>query len=181
MITRNYYEELLDIKELPQPGKLLDLGAGNGRFAIPFDKAGWKSVLVDTNAERLAQATYTLTGDFEIHKTDLVKFLNDDVHLYDIIIANNVLPFLGKGYKDVLKEIKLHLRKGGVFIGVFFGEKDAWKKDGDNTEYFHDRQEALDDLKGFDLINFQEIEAKLALINGNVKQWHRFEFIAKKL
>ncbi|MDQ3014965.1 MAG: class I SAM-dependent methyltransferase [bacterium] len=182
MITRNFYKEIQDINELPEKGKVLDLGCGNGRFSLPFSEAGFTCVLIDNREDMLNRARFDVQKNAEYHLQDLNTFLQASTEQYEIIIANNVLPFLSKkDSDDALKYIYDHLKPNGIFIGVLFGDRDPWNRDGRNTEVFHSRAEALDVLSKYKILDFREIDALLGLLVGGVKQWHRFEFIAKKL
>lgn len=181
MITRDYYKELQDIDELPLKGSVLDLGCGDGRFSRPFNEAGFNCVLVDSDSVMLSHAVFSLKKNNESHKKDLNEFLENCNQKFDVVIANNILPFLGgEDFKKAMVGISKVLKKGGIFIGVFFGERDEWNNSHNKKIYFHSREQSLKELSKYELVNFQEIDAKLGLLIGGSKLWHRFEFIAKK-
>jgi len=172
---RNFYIELDKIHEMPVGNGVLDLGCGVGAVSSPFAENGWNVVAVDLKKERLSKINFNA----EIHCENLNTFLERDKRQFPIIIASYVLPFLGKEYKKALEMIYSKLPAGGIFIGTFFGERDAWAKD--TPHYFHNREQALADLSKYKILNFQEIDAILPCYNGELKNWHIFEFIVKKI
>lgn len=174
MITRNYYKEIKDINELPPKGWLLDIGCGNGRFSEPFHKEGFDCVLVDSEEK--------YSSNFgKRFKADLNMFMFGSMdEQFEIVIANNVLFHLkSKDFKVALDNIYRVLKKGGVFIGTFVGCRDEWAQ-GKDAVIAQTRKEANNLLKQYEILNFQEIDAKLGLLTGGLKKWHRFEFTVKK-
>jgi len=176
-MRRSYYKELQDMKELADKGIILDLGCRDARDSISFNEAGWKNVIVDKDCVALSQAVVNLKKGCESHCEDLNKFLETDDRSFDIVIANYVLPFL-PDYKKSLKRIYSKLKEGGIFIGCFFGDRDAWKDSSKLT--FHNKEQALKDLSAYKILDFQEIEESRRLYSGELKDWHIFEFIVKK-
>lgn len=67
----------------------------------------------------------------------------------------------------------------GYFVGNFFGINDSWAKVKENM-VFLSKEQILDLLKDFEIIDFQEnlYDGKTAL--GKIKHWHIYDVIAKK-
>lgn len=97
---------------LTQKMKILDMGGGSGRFAIPLHKAGHDVTVMDRDDEaieilrqRCPDINY-LQGDFE--KIEIY-------HKYDIIIYIEVLGYM-KNLQNVFQKVHSLLYDNGIFI-----------------------------------------------------------------
>ncbi|MBI4170299.1 MAG: class I SAM-dependent methyltransferase [Candidatus Aenigmarchaeota archaeon] len=132
-VSKNYYEnhirrfcdEILEyfiFHFIPKPHKrLLDLGGGAGRFAIPLAKDGYNVTLLDISsgmlrsAERVALKHNVKLNCVKGSVTDLRYFESKS---FDIIVSvNSVLDYCDN-YRKALTEIFKILKSGGTFVGT---------------------------------------------------------------
>lgn len=111
-LTKNIFE--IDFVLRHARGRVLDAGAGTGRFSIPLQQAGHDVVAFDVSAQMLAVARR--------HATDLLPALQGDLlHLpfaddsFDSITSITVIEHLPQ-YKAALTELLRVLRPGGTIV-----------------------------------------------------------------
>lgn len=92
---------------------------------------------------------------------------------YDVIHARYVLHLLKPGIFDVIKS---SLKDGGVFVGNVFAE-DSTFPEGAKT---FTAIEIMDLLKPLNLVSISDTVSQHADMSGVVRDWHIYEFIAKK-
>jgi len=98
----------------------------------------------------------------------------------DLVNAQYALPFNPpETFGNVLRAINNSLRKGGIFTGQFFGDRDEWNVAGTQMT-FHTRDQAIEALSPFKTIDLQEIDRDRSAASGSMKHWHLFEFIVAK-
>ncbi|MDM7916063.1 MAG: class I SAM-dependent methyltransferase [Candidatus Eisenbacteria bacterium] len=116
--------------EIPCSGRLLDLGCGEGRDTVFLAKQGFSVEGVDASPTAV-ERTITAIRAAEVQAEVLHA---DAAHLpwqgqYDVVLANQVLPFLGEDALRVLEEIRQHTRPGGWnAIGMFTREEVDWRR-----------------------------------------------------
>lgn len=99
----------------------------------------------------------------------------------DLIVANNSLPFCNKdSFNTMWNEIKKNIVKNGYFVGNFFGLNDSWK-DLKKQMTFLGKEQILSLFDDFEIISLKENESDEKTGLGEMKHWHRFFVIAKKL
>ncbi|HUG39708.1 MAG TPA: class I SAM-dependent methyltransferase [Longimicrobiales bacterium] len=120
--------ELLD--RLPRGARVLDLGAGDGRNAIPLARAGHRVTAVDRSRWALAAlrraairaGCATRTDQplgMEIVEADLATFCPLDD--YDLVIAHGVLHLLSPTEcTGLLERVRRHTRPGGWHVIAVF-------------------------------------------------------------
>ena len=158
----------------------LDLGAGTlveSKFLL--DSGFNKVVAVDNSQEIRDFAKSINDSRLEIKITSF-----QDLELvpgtYDLITAQYALPFYGKeGFGEFIGKLISSLKKDGVFVGQFFGDRDAWN-DGTKDMAFQTKDEAITLLKNLNIIEFAEEEKDGIVASGESKHWHVFHFIAIK-
>jgi SAM-dependent methyltransferase len=96
------------------PGRLLDVGCGNGMRMLQFQRAGWivEGQEVDPEAAKIAReitAASVYSGPLES--------LNLPDNSYDVITMNHVLEHVHRPV-DLLKECGRILRPGGIMVAV---------------------------------------------------------------
>ena len=65
-------------------------------------------------------------------------------------------------------------------MGNFFGEKDSWSKIKPQMTFLPKNQ-VMELFKDFEIIRFKEIEKDELTGLGEMKHWHIYEVIAKKV
>lgn len=164
-----------------QTGYALDLGSGGGRDTRYLSAKGFKVTAVDADP---AAKNYIQKQILEDNVSFVCSKFEDLVlpsESYDLINAQFTLPFVGQEkFNEVFTKVKKSLKKGGYFVGVFFGDMDEWNVPG-SSYAFQTEQEARDLLADLDIIRFDsEDEPNATLAGGKSKHWHRFYVIARK-
>lgn len=155
----------------------IDLGCGVGNETIYLVKNNIQVLAIDANLKE----DYILSRLNEKEKSllTLQKIRYEKVILpnTDLIIANFSIPFCNPKHFDVLwQKIKEAINQNGYFLGQIFGNRDSWNKSKSMT--FKTKEEAINLLKGFDIILFEEKEFDED--NKRNKHWHYFNIIIKK-
>jgi len=103
--------------QLPEDGRVLDIGCGTGRYCAALDATGRRALGIDldpgmiTEAERLHPA-----GDFRIMGMEDIRLLPEG-SFRGIFCIGNVLPHLpAAGLADFLAVVVRLLEPGGVWI-----------------------------------------------------------------
>ena len=97
-----------------------------------------------------------------------------------LIIANFSLPFAKIEYFYLVwNKIKNAILKDGYFVGNFLGEKDSWSNKRKNMVFLSE-DEVKSLFKGFEMVEFKEIEKDAKSSTGKKKHWHIYDVIAKK-
>lgn len=166
------------VSHIKQPGKALDIGAGALRDTRYLLEQGFEVTAVDKdettqevskelNNEKLSAITTNLT-EWEFPQ-----------EVFDLVIAINVLPFIGKdSFSDVFDNVKKSLKPGGVLCFTLFGNKDDWVTN-ENMSFF-DKEEVEQLISDMKIISFGEEEKDGKTIRGDSKHWHIFRIIAQK-
>ena len=66
-----------------------------------------------------------------------------------------------------------------ILLEIFSGKEDEWSNDKEKT--FVDEIELKRIFKDFEIIHFNEKKYKKSTVKGNLKHWHIYEIIAKKI
>lgn len=93
---------------------ILDLGCGTGLCAIPFKSHAHTLSGVDLSENMLAMARQKNIYN-QLIKSDLTTFLTDKTAAYDLILAGDVLVYIGE-LESILQLIQLALREKGLFV-----------------------------------------------------------------
>src|SRR3989344_4888841 len=165
-------EKFTKLNLLSPPGEVLDLGCGAGDDAIVLAEMGFNVVAVDKNTEEISKRKGNLP--ISIVTSDIRDF-NIENEKYNIIIANNVLPFLGSkdDVYETIKAITGGLLSGGIMYITLFGPKDAWAKE-DKNMTFIEYDEAISFLGSLGLTPIHRLteEGLGPLMKGEIKYWH---------
>lgn len=100
------------------PGRLLELGVGTGRLALPLAAAGWDVTGVDVSAPMLARlAAADPTGTVTTIVGDMVDDLPDDEFDVVLVAYNTLFNLTGEGDQQrCFAEVATRLRPGGCFV-----------------------------------------------------------------
>lgn len=158
-------------------GLVLDVGCGKGQRALEFAKKGNKVIAVDKDEKAILDLSDAHENLTALHFD--IKEMTIDRDKYDLILANNLLPFLGDKdtVRTVLTRLWYGLKKGGFLEFTLFGKDDAWV--GKPGMYFY---ESADEVNQFpEHIYWQSEEKGYApTMKGDTKFWHIFRFIVRK-
>lgn len=196
---KRYYEETLrqssnefvvrcidsiDIED----GNAIDLGCGVGRDVSYLLSKGYHVCAVDS--EKLAES-YVCNRNSDISNfMSNLCFINkkmEDIELgietEDVIVAYNSLPFCEKNrFEDVWKKITCSLRKGGYFIGNFWGkEHQFYKMMNGVRKSFFSTEEIYDLFKfEFEILIFEDVPVCIhRTVHGDI-YWKECLVFAKK-
>ena len=92
----------------------LDLGCGTGLSGIVLRELSGYLTGVDISAKMLAQAKNKGIYD-ELIEAEIIAFLQQNTHAYDLIVAADVLPYLGE-LKSLFTGVHTCLNQGGLFV-----------------------------------------------------------------
>jgi len=111
------------IRALPRNARILDVGGGTGRFAIPLLERGFNVTLIDASPLAVEKALEN------IRKRGLLKqanIIHHDIldplpfkHSFDAAFCIEVLEYMPKHIRKALENVVNYLKPGGrIFIGV---------------------------------------------------------------
>ena len=168
-------------------GKVLDLGCGAGVDALFFLSKGWDVLAVDAHTDYLNVIKEEMPIELQ-QRLEVCRMSFEKLHIIqpqDCIIANFSLPFCKPQYFDTMwDEIVRGLKPGGVFSGVFFGNRDDWAKSMQEERTFHTSFEVKELMTDFEVIHMQEEEWDGACCGEGgqplPKHWHIFRVVARK-
>lgn len=99
----NPYPELIDFfTSLPNKGKVLDLGCGQGRNAIPLARLGFQVTGIDTSKVGISQMNQIAKNE-NLELTGVISDIYEiaEFNQYDFVLLDSMFHFLKK---DRLKE-----------------------------------------------------------------------------
>lgn len=178
LLAQNFFHQ-----ENKRSGIAADLGAGTGRDTLFLLKQGWNVLALDGEQQSIdiilnrADASYLKSLDakeMSFSNMMLPKGL-------DLINASYSLPFCkSQDFPQCWKTIVDQLAIGGRFSGHFFGEKqDTW---GMPDLTIHSYGEVIQLFKNQFIIEYLHIEDRVKpAANGEMKQWHVYHVVAKKI
>ena len=118
--------------------------------------------------QRSAQERLTIET---IHLPDLTA-----IPAADLVYAGYSLPYIHPDdFARVWGLIRSSLRPGAWFAGNFFGDRDSWADDPDETSLSEEAARAL--FEGMEIVSFNE-EDEDGQADSGPKQWHVFNVIA---
>ena len=167
------------VQHVIQRGSALDIGAGALNESKYLLQNNFEVVTaVDSSPSSLELAKNVNDNRFTFSNTSIEDFEFHPESL-DLINAQLSLPLLSKeNFRKVWGEIFSSLKKGGIFSGQLFGERDQWGND--QTMNFHTKDEVTELISGFEVIQNEELEKDENTAAGNMKHWHIFNLILKK-
>jgi len=165
---------------LPRKERALELGSGAGRDTVYLLEQGMHVTAVDKDPHAIA-----ILAQLPQQNLRLVQSLFEDLKLepetYDLASAQFALPFVPKEkFAEVFVRVKDAISPGGIFVGQLFGIHDQWNTPG-STMTFLTREQALELLRGLEIIEFDEEDVDGHVANGSPKHWHVFHVLARKL
>jgi len=158
----------------------VDLGCGDGRDTVLLLERGWRVLAIDAQTEAIHRLKQRLPDRSDTLQTRVCPFekvlLPSNVQL---INASFSLPFCHPdAFLDLWQKIIHALVDQGWFCGQLFGDRDGWA--GYTEVLSYSRQEVVDLLTPFDVIELEEAEHSGLTAMGDIKNWHLFHIIARK-
>lgn len=162
-------------------GEALDLGAGTLVESAFLLQEGFSHVTaVDSSPQSIEFAKHLDPEKFTLKTESFADFILTP-NTYDLIDAQFALPFHGpENFESFIKNIIDSLKHGGIFVGQFFGVRDEWNVPGKKMA-FQTKEEVTDLLSNLETIEFIEEEKDGQTAAGNMKHWHVFNFIVRKI
>src|SRR5258706_314126 len=157
----------------------LELGSGAGRDTAYLLEQGLHVTAVDKDPPAIGTLAELLH-----HNPRLVQAAFEDFKFepgaYDLVSAQFALPFSPKEkFSEVFSRVKDSLRPGGIFVGQLFGIHDEWNTQG-RPMTFLTREQAIELLRGLEILEFDEENVDSHVADGTPKHWHVFILIAQK-
>lgn len=162
-------------------GDAIDLGCGAGNDTIYLIKNNWNVLAIDGTNSEMKIRNKLLDTEQKKLVFQVQKFENLKLQKSDLIIANNSLPFCNREYFDKMwQEITSNIKSNGFFIGNFWGLNDEWNVKNDRRTFLS-RESVIELFKDFEILEIIEVEKDRPTALGNMKHWHMFEIVAKKI
>lgn len=169
------------IEECENKDLALDLGPGAFNDTKFLLKSGFKKIIAVDIANEGLEFVKTLKSEkFEFVNSTFDKFSFEN-YKFDLINAQFSLPFNPPDtFSKMFEKLKSSLNTDGIFCGQFFGKRDKWNN-GKNALTFHTLTDILVLLTGMEIIELEEDEEDRAPVIGDVKHWHIYHIIARKM
>ena len=166
---RTLGERLMDErKSLPVPpfARVLDLGCGTGRAGEAFRDIAGELRGVDLSEKMLQQAQEKNVYD-AIDQSDIESYLNRANDLFDLIVAADVLIYLGP-LEAIFENVACRLDRGGMFAFSVERLKDGTYALQASTRYSHSEDYVLRLARdyGFNVVYNQAVEKMRNDVNG---------------
>ncbi|HXV42063.1 MAG TPA: class I SAM-dependent methyltransferase [Anaerolineae bacterium] len=159
----------------------IDLGCGAGRDTFALLAQGWRVLALDQQPEAIEWIQANVPPDQKARlQTQVTTFEQAILPPADLVNASFSLPFCAPQYFNRFwGQIVSALRPGGRFAGQFFGQQDDWA--GNPSMTFHTAAQIDELLRGFAVELFKEVEEDGKTALGELKHWHVFSVVARKL
>ncbi len=159
-------------------GSALDLGAGAGKDSRYLLEKGYQVTAVDADPHS-KDFLQKLPNQSNLNIVTS-KLQNFEFKKYDLVTSWFTLSFLPVDeLKNVIRDVKMSLKSGGVFTGNLFGVEDEWNKTRKGMSFFT-IDEVRMQLIGLEILVLKELRNKGKLANGAPKYWHVIVFVARK-
>lgn len=163
-----------------EPGNAVELGCGAGRDTVYLIRNGWNVLAIDREDVETRIVSKLLVEELEQFEFFKQRFEAIKLENSNLVVANFSLPFCNKNdFKKLWNKIDDSILKDGYFVGNFFGNNDEWKNTKEEMTFLT-KEQVIELLKNFEIIEFKEIEKDGYTGLGEMKHWHVFNVIAKK-
>lgn len=163
-----------------EQGKALDLGAGplvESQFLLESE---YEVDAVDKDPASANIAREINNKKFKFFAQNIVDF-DFKKEKYDLVVSLLTLPFIQpEAFNDVFERLVSSVKTGGYIYVSLFGDRDDWAKT-QSKMTFLTKQKTEGLFKSFEIIQFIEEEEEGKTVRGDIKKWHIFSIVAKKL
>lgn len=164
-----------------KPGNAIELGCGAGRDTVCLIRNGWNVLAIDREDVESRIAAKLSTEELRKFKFLKQKFEDIELEKNNLVVANFSLPFCNNdSFKVLWNKINNRILKDGYFVGNFFGSNDEWKRTKEEMTFLT-KEQVTELFKDFEIVEFKEVEKDDFTGLGQMKHWHIFNVIAKKL
>jgi trans-aconitate methyltransferase len=158
----------------------IDFGCGVGVETRAMLTSGWRVLALDGEPGTRDRVLATTQGSAQerltieaIHFPDLIA-----LPVADLVYAGYSLPYIHPDdFARVWGLIRSSLRPGAWFAGNFFGDRDSWADNPDETFFSEQAARAL--FEGMEIMSFNE-EDEDGQADSGPKHWHVFDVIARQ-
>jgi tellurite methyltransferase len=158
----------------------LDLGAGPLNDTKWLLGRGFHVVAIDSSPTMAKLASFINDSRFQ----PLISSFDDypfPIETFDLINAHWSLPFEApQAFGQMFNKLKKALKHSGIFVGQFYGIKDAWNVPKTRMS-FHSRDRVEELLSGMEVLKLDEELENIAGVCGQSKLWHVFHVIARRV
>jgi tellurite methyltransferase len=163
------------------PGLAVDLGCGGGRDTLELLERGWSVVAVDREPAATERVASIVPPEHAARLRTLAEPLETvEIPPCTLVNASYSLPFCAPEHFDAMwSRVSAAIVPGGRFAGQIFGDRDEWRDNPELTFRTREETEALFD--GFAIEELTEIDEDGTTSMGEMKHWHVFTVIARKL
>jgi trans-aconitate methyltransferase len=158
----------------------IDFGCGGGVETRAMLTAGWRVLALDGEPGTRDRVLATTQGTAQERLTIETIHFRDLTVLpaADLVYAGYSLPYIHPDdFARVWGLIRSSLRPGAWFAGNFFGDRDSWAGDPDETFLSEEAARAL--FEGMEVVSFNE-EDEDGHADSGPKHWHVFDVIARQ-
>ncbi|MBN2238874.1 MAG: class I SAM-dependent methyltransferase [Dehalococcoidales bacterium] len=144
-VTWRYFEEYL-----PSAGKILEIGAGPGRYTVPLAKRGYTVTSTDITPKLVEQGREQIRAEqledrvtcFVADARDLSAVGDTD---YDVVMLMGPLYHLMKeeDRQEAVEQAYAHLKPGGVIFSSFISRYGIWCDVLQNAPEMIEKQDAV--------------------------------------
>lgn len=166
------------------PGTVADLGAGAGRDTIYLLNQGWNVYAMDIESMAVQiiveRATHVESEGRLLTEVAPFHLMQNCPQNVDIMNASYSLPFCSNEFfLHSWEKVVENLKSGGLFVGQFFGLRDAWTWDKSMT--FLSTAEVLNLFsERFEILYLYQEEKETLTSDGFPTYRHCYHIIARK-
>lgn len=182
-IKNTLIKRLYENGDLPKNGAGIDLGFGGGEDILFLSSHGMQMIGVEKNKKSYDSLLEKISVE------NSILLLNENIlnykfkpDFFDVVIINNVLPFLSKENAVLIIEKSINsLKNNGYLLLTVFGPKDGWSADPDMSFFDFDEITSLFEKSNKVVVYFKSTEEGPGLTRkGDKKYWHIHRFILQR-
>lgn len=161
-------------------GILVDLGCGDGIVSEEFFEAGYYTILVDADVERLNAAD----SRFRKLKATGYQLVHEMIQRFPLpsdlggVIISNVLPYVKsrRAARSIVRRSYASVGPRGFLYFSLFGTGDEWAAKGDASMTFYSQSEAVGLLDASPYFVSEDRGTGITTA-GDFKRWHIFQLL----